>query len=289
MRVTIPEIRKLKERGTPIPMLTAYDAVTARLVEEAEIPLILVGDSLGMVVLGYTDTTTVTMDDMLHHVKAVMRGSQRALVVADMPFMSYTVSVERALDNAARFIQEAGAQAVKLEGGQAIAHTIRRLVAAGIPVMGHVGLTPQQVLNLGGYRVQGRSLEAAEQILKDALAVEAAGCFAVVLECIPAELARLITGTLEIPTIGIGAGPDCDGQVQVIHDVLGWIPDFTPKHAKRYADLGETIRNAARKYAEEVRARQFFTAERGMPLDEAVIRSLKDRLSAIRPSREECS
>ena len=289
MRVTIPEIRKMKERGTPIPMLTAYDAVTARLVEEAEIPLILVGDSLGMVVLGYTDTTTVTMDDMLHHVKAVMRGSQRALVVADMPFMSYTVSVERALDNAARFIQEAGAQAVKLEGGQAIAHTIRRLVAAGIPVMGHVGLTPQQVLNLGGYRVQGRSLEAAEQILKDALAVEAAGCFAVVLECIPAELARLITGTLEIPTIGIGAGPDCDGQVQVIHDVLGWIPDFTPKHAKRYADLGETIRNAARKYAEEVRARQFFTAERGMPLDEAVIRSLKDRLSAIRPSREECS
>jgi len=289
MRVTIPEIRKMKARGIPIPMLTAYDAVTARLVEEAEIPLILVGDSLGMVVLGYADTTAVTMDDMLHHVKAVMRGSKRALVVADMPFMSYHVSVERALENAARFVQEAAVQAVKLEGGETVAHTIRRMVAAGIPVMGHVGLTPQQVLNLGGYRVQGRSLEAAEQILKDALAVEAAGCFAVVLECIPAELARLITETLEIPTIGIGAGPDCDGQVQVIHDLLGWIPDFTPKHAKRYADLGEVIRGAARKYAEEVRGRQFFTAERGVPLDEAVIRSLKHRLSALRANREECS
>ncbi len=289
MRVTIPEIRKMKARGIPIPMLTAYDAATARLLDEAEIPLLLVGDSLGMVVLGYADTTAVTMDDMLHHVKAVMRGSKRALVVADMPFMSYHVSVERALENAARFVQEAGTQAVKLEGGQAIAHTIRRMVAAGIPVMGHVGLTPQQVLNLGGYRVQGRSLEAAEQILKDALAVEAAGCFAVVLECIPAELARLITETLEIPTIGIGAGPDCDGQVQVIHDLLGWIPDFTPKHAKRYADLGEVIRGAARKYAEEVRGRQFFTAERGVPLDETVIRSLKDRLSALRANREECS
>jgi len=289
MRVTIPEIRKMKAREIPIPMLTAYDAATARLLDEAEIPLLLVGDSLGMVVLGYADTTAVTMDDMLHHVKAVMRGSKRALVVADMPFMSYHVSVERALENAARFVQEAGTQAVKLEGGQVIAHTIRRMVAAGIPVMGHVGLTPQQVLNLGGYRVQGRSLEAAEQILKDALAVEAAGCFAVVLECIPAELARLITETLEIPTIGIGAGPDCDGQVQVIHDLLGWIPDFTPKHAKRYADLGEVIRGAARKYAEEVRGRQFFTAERGVPLDETVIRSLKDRLSALRANREECS
>jgi 3-methyl-2-oxobutanoate hydroxymethyltransferase len=289
MRVTIPEIKKMKGRGIPIPMLTAYDAVTARLVEEAEIPLILVGDSLGMVVLGYTDTTAVTMDDMLHHVKAVTRGSHRALVVADMPFMSYHVSVERALENAARFVQEAAAQAVKLEGGQTVAYTIRRLVAAGIPVMGHVGLTPQQVLNLGGFRVQGRSLEAAEQILKDALAVEAAGAFSLVLECIPAELARLITETLEIPTIGIGAGPDCDGQVQVIHDVLGWIPDFTPKHAKRYADLGETIRASAKRFGEEVRARQFFTADRGMSLDEAVVRSLKDRLARLRPNREECS
>ena len=287
MRVTIPEIRKMKEQGIPIPMLTAYDAVTARLVEEAEVPLILVGDSLGMVVLGYTDTTAVTMDDMLHHVKAVMRGSRRALVVADMPFMSYTVSLERAMDNAARFIQEAGAQAVKLEGGRSVAETVRRLVAAGIPVMGHVGLTPQQVLNLGGYRVQGRSLAAAEEIVRDAVAVETAGAFALVLECIPAELARLITESLGIPTIGIGAGPDCDGQVQVIHDLLGWIPDFTPKHAKRYADLGETIRNAARKFADEVRTRRFSIPERAVSMDDAVIRSLKDRLSTIRSPRED--
>jgi 3-methyl-2-oxobutanoate hydroxymethyltransferase len=263
-------------------MLTAYDAATARLLDEAGIPLLLVGDSLGMVVLGYADTTAVTMEDMLHHTKAVVRGSRRALVVADMPFMSYTVSIERALDNAARFVQEAGAQAVKLEGGEAVAETIRRLVAAGIPVMGHVGLTPQQVLNLGGFRVQGRSRDAAEQILRDALAVAAAGAFALVLECIPAELAGLITETLEIPTIGIGAGPDCDGQVQVIHDALGWIPDFTPKHAKRYADLDETIRGAAKRYADEVRAKRFPAAEHGAPLDEAVIRSLKDWLSAFR-------
>ncbi len=280
MRVTIPEIRKLKARGESIPMLTAYDAATARLLDEAGIPLLLVGDSLGMVVLGYADTTAVTMEEMLHHVKAVVRGSRRALVVADMPFMSYHVSVERAMDNAARFIQEAGAQAVKLEGGEAVAETIRRLVAAGIPVMGHVGLTPQQVLNLGGFKVQGRSLEAAEQIVKDAVAVEAAGAFAVVLECIPAELARLITEALEIPTIGIGAGPDCDGQVQVIHDLLGWIPDFTPRHARRYADLDETIKSAAGRYAEDVRAKRFPTAEQSASLDEAVIRALKDRLSA---------
>ena len=282
MRITIPEIKKMKARGELIPMLTAYDAATAGLLDEAGIPLLLVGDSLGMVVLGYQDTTAVTMDDMIHHTKAVVRGSQRALVVADMPFMSYSVSVERAMDNAARFIQEAGALAVKLEGGEAVAETIRRLVAAGIPVMGHVGLTPQQVLNLGGYRVQGRSVEAAEQILKDALAAEAADAFALVLECIPAELSRLITETLEIPTIGIGAGPDCDGQVLVIHDALGWTLDFHPKHAKRYANVDEVIRDAAKRYADEVRARRFPTAEHGWSVDDGVIRSLKDRLSAIR-------
>ena len=282
MRITIPEVKKLKARGEPIPMLTAYDAPTARLLDEAGIPLLLVGDSVGMVVLGYQDTTQVTMDDMLHHVKAVARGSRRALVIADMPFMSVTVSVERAIENAGRFIQEGGAQAVKVEGGEATAETIRRIVAAGIPVMGHVGLTPQQVLILGGYRVQGRSLEDAEQVVKDALAVEAAGAFALVLECIPAELARLITETLAIPTIGIGAGPDCDGQVQVIHDLLGWIPDFTPKHARRYADLDKTIGAAATRYAEDIRARRFPAAEQSVSLDEAVVRALKDRLSTRR-------
>lgn len=282
MRITIPEVKKLKARGEPIPMLTAYDAPTARLLDEAGIPLLLVGDSVGMVVLGYQDTTQVTMDDMLHHVKAVVRGSRRALVIADMPFMSFTVSPERALENAGRFIQEGGAQAVKVEGGEAIAGTIRRMVAAGIPVMGHVGLTPQQVLILGGYRIQGRSLEAAEQVIRDALAVEAAGAFSVVLECIPAELGRLITETLQIPTIGIGAGPDCDGQVQVIHDLLGWIPDFTPKHARRYADLDKTIGAAATRYAEDVRAKRFPSAEHAVSLDEALVRALKDRLSSRR-------
>ena len=280
MRITIPDIKTMKTRGELIPMLTAYDAATARLLDEAGIPLLLVGDSLGMVVLGHEDTTAVTMETMLHHAKAVVRGSRRALVVADMPFMSYTVSVERALDNAARFVQEARAQAVKLEGGEAVAETIRRLVEGGIPVMGHVGLTPQQVLNLGGYRVHGRSLSAAEQVLRGALAVEAAGAFAVVLECIPAELAGLITETVAIPTIGIGAGPRCDGQVQVIHDLLGWIPDFMPKHAKRYADIGATIRSAVGQYIDEVRAKQFPQAEHGTSVEEGVIRSLKDRLQA---------
>lgn len=282
MRVTTRQIRAMKTRGEPIPMLTAYDAPTARLLDEAGVPILLVGDSLGMVVLGYADTTAVTMADMLHHVKAVVRGSRQACIVADMPFMSYTVSVERALDNAARFIQEAGAQAVKVEGGTEVAETVRRLVAGGIPVMGHVGLTPQQVLNLGGYRVQGRSLPEAERVLKDALAVEAAGAFSVVLECVPAELAAVVTETLEIPTIGIGAGAACDGQVQVIHDVLGWLPDGTPRHAKRYATLGDLVKGVAARYLEEVRGKQFPAPEHGTSIEEGVIRALKDRVAAIR-------
>ena len=282
MRITVREIRAMKSRGEPIPMLTAYDTPTARLLDAAGVPILLVGDSLGMVVLGYEDTTAVTMEDMLHHVKAVMRGSRRACVVADLPFMSYTVSVERALDNAARFIQEAGASAVKLEGGTAVAEIVRRVVAAGIPVMGHVGLTPQQVLNLGGYRVQGRSLADAEAILRDAIAVEAAGAFAIVLECIPSELAALVTESLGIPTIGIGAGPACDGQVQVIHDLVGWNPDFTPKHAKRYAELGGALKTSAEQYLADVRGKQFPGPEHGWSLDEGVLRSLKDRIAAIR-------
>jgi 3-methyl-2-oxobutanoate hydroxymethyltransferase len=282
MRITVRDIRAMKARGEPIPMLTAYDTPTARLLDAAGVPILLVGDSLGMVVLGYEDTTAVTMEDMVHHVKAVVRGSTRACIVADMPFMSYTVSVERALDNAARLIQEAGAQAVKLEGGTAVAETIRRLVAAGIPVMGHVGLTPQQVLNFGGYRVQGRSLADAEAILRDAIAVEAAGAFAIVLECIPSELAALVTETLSIPTIGIGAGPACDGQVQVIHDLVGWLPDFTPKHAKRYAQLGAATKTAAEQYLADVRGKQFPGPEHGWSLDEGVRRALKDRITAIR-------
>jgi len=282
MRITVRDIRAMKTRGEPIPMLTAYDTPTARLLDQAGVPILLVGDSVGMVVLGYEDTTRVTMADMIHHVQAVVRGSARACIVADMPFMSYTVSVERAVENAGRLIQEAGAQAVKLEGGTTVAEIIRRVVAAGIPVMGHVGLTPQQVLNFGGYRVQGRSLADAEAVLRDAIAVEAAGAFAIVLECIPSELAGLVTETLSIPTIGIGAGPACDGQVQVIHDLVGWLPDFTPKHAKRYAELGAAMRSAAEQYLADVRGKQFPGPEHGWSLDESVRRALKDRIAAIR-------
>lgn len=284
MPVTISEIRGMKTRGEPIAMLTAYDATTARLLDEIGIPVLLVGDSLGMVVLGYADTTAVTLDDMLHHTKAVVRGRRRALVVADMPFMTYTVSAEQAMLNAARFIQEAGAHAVKIEGGETIAPTIRRLVAAGVPVMGHIGLTPQHVLVQGGYRVQGRSAPAAEQVLRDAVAVEAAGAFSIVLECIPSELAALVTEALEIPTIGIGAGLQCDGQVQVIHDMLGAIPDFAPRHAKRYAETAAMLRGAVERYIEEVRTRRFPEAAHATSMDASIVRALKERLQSFRNS-----
>lgn len=280
MPVTVAEIRGMKARGEPIAMLTAYDAPTARLLDEIGIPVLLVGDSVGMVVLGYADTTAVTMADMLHHTKAVVRGRRRSLVVADMPFLSYTASPERAVENAGRFIQEAGAHAVKVEGGETIAPTIRRLVSAGVPVMAHVGLTPQHVLVQGGYRVQGRTATAAEQVVRDARAVEAAGAFAIVLECIPTELAALVTEILEIPTIGIGAGPHCDGQVQVIQDLIGAIPDFTPRHAKRYAEAAAMIRAAVERYAEDVRTRRFPEAAHGTSIDAAIVRAIRDRLGS---------
>lgn len=278
MRVTPPDLRRMKERGERIPVLTAYDAPTARILDEAGIPVLLVGDSLAMVVLGYENTTTVTMAEMLHHTRAVVRGSQKALVVADMPFMSYTVTVERALDNAARFIQEAGAQAVKIEGGERVAHTIRRMVDGGVPVMGHLGLTPQQVLNLGGYKVQGRSVESAERIVRDAILVEEAGAFAVVLECIPAPLGQLVSESLRIPTIGIGAGAGCDGQVQVVHDILGLCPGFQPKHAKVYATLAEEIGQAVGRYAEEVRTNRFPAQEQSYGMDADLVRVLRERI-----------
>jgi len=278
VRVTPPDLRRMKERGERIPVLTAYDAPTARILDEAGIPVLLVGDSLAMVVLGYENTTTVTMAEMLHHTRAVVRGSQKALVVADMPFMSYTVTVERALDNAARFIQEAGAQAVKIEGGERVAHTIRRMVDGGVPVMGHLGLTPQQVLNLGGYKVQGRSVESAERIVRDAILVEEAGAFALVLECIPAPLGQLVSESLRIPTIGIGAGAGCDGQVQVVHDILGLCPGFQPKHAKVYATLAEEIGQAVGRYAEEVRTNRFPAQEQSYGMDADLVRVLRERI-----------
>lgn len=256
-KVTVPDILSRKSSGSQanprITCLTAYDYPTARLLDEAGVDILLVGDSLAMVVLGYENTLPVTMDDMLHHVRAVRRGVRRALLVADMPYGSYHVSLEAAVGNAVRFTKEAGAEAVKVEGGERRLELIARLVEAEIPVMGHVGLTPQSLHALGGFKVQGKTAEAAERLLRDARAVEAAGAFSVVLESVPRELAARLTGELRIPTIGIGAGPECDGQVLVFHDVVGLTVGSTPRFARRYANLAETISRAVGEYCEDVR------------------------------------
>jgi len=277
MRTTVIQVREMKEKGEKITMLTAYDYATARIIDRVGIPLILVGDSLGMVVLGYESTVPVTLEDMLHHARAVVRGTEQALVVGDMPFMTYHLSTEQALKNAARFIQEAGTQAVKLEGGVTVADKVKRLVECGIPVMGHIGLTPQSVHQLGGHRVQGRSPEAAVRLLEDALALEAAGAFAIVLESVPAPLAALITRKVKVPTIGIGAGPDCDGQVQVINDLLGLFTDFVPRHAKQYARLADAMTSAITQYYEEVKSGRFPTREHSFSMDESVLAELEAR------------
>ncbi len=271
MRVTITEIKEMKQKKEKIPMLTAYDYVTAKIVDEVGVPLILVGDSLGMVMLGYESTIPVTMEEMLHHTKAVVRGTKKALIVGDMPFMTYHTSVSDALRNAARFIQEGGAQAVKLEGGENVAEVVRRLVDCGIPVMGHIGLTPQSIYQLGGYKVQGKTSEVAKKLLKDAQILEEAGAFAVVLECTPAALSKLITEKIGIPTIGIGAGPDCDGQVQVISDILGLYTDFVPKHAKQYARLAEVMKTAVTDYVTEVKSVSFPTMKQSYTMDESLL------------------
>jgi 3-methyl-2-oxobutanoate hydroxymethyltransferase len=255
--VTIATFRARKEAGQRIVMVTAYDTPTARIVEQAGVDAVLVGDSVGMTVLGFDSTLPVTLDDMVRHTAAVSRGVSRALVVADMPFMSFQVSPEDALRNAGRLMADGGAGAVKLEGGVAVADTVRRIVEAGIPVMGHVGLTPQSVHQLGGYKVQAKEAAAAFRLLEDCRALEEAGAFSIVLECIPAELASLASSELAVPTIGIGAGPGCDGEIQVLHDILGLGGDFTPRHAKRYAEVGDVIRDAVASYAEDVRAREF--------------------------------
>jgi 3-methyl-2-oxobutanoate hydroxymethyltransferase len=272
--VSIHSLKAMKKRGEKIAMLTAYDYPTARILDEAGVPIILVGDSLGMVVLGYDSTLPVTMADMIHHTKAVVRGSQRAHVVADMPFMSYQAGPEDALRNAGRLMQEAGAQSVKLEGGKTVAETVRRLVEAGIPVMGHIGLTPQSLHQFGGYKVQGKTPAAAVKLLNDAQALEEAGAYAIVLETIPAALAKLISERVSIPTIGIGAGPHCDGQVQVLHDMLGLYPDFVPKHAKQYAHLAEDARRAVQEYMAEVAEGQFPTEKESFIMDEAALSDL---------------
>jgi len=275
MRININQIKEMKQKGEKITMLTAYDYSTAKIVDEAGIPLILVGDSLGMVVLGYESTIPVTMDEMIHHTKAVVRGTKQAMVIGDMPFMTYHVSVDDALRNAARFIQEAGAQAVKLEGGVTVAEKVRRVVECGIPVMGHIGLTPQSIHQFGGFKVQGRTPEAAIRMIEDARALEEAGAFSVVLETVPTPLAALITHKIGIPTIGIGAGIGCDGQVQVINDILGSFADFVPKHAKQYAKLADIIRSAVTEYYNEVKAGTFPTDKQSFSMDESILAGLK--------------
>ena len=273
-RVSILDVAEMKARGEKIPMVTAYDYTSALLADQAGIPVLLVGDSLGMVVLGYDSTLPVTMEDMLHHLKPVARAAQRSLIVADLPFMSYRIDAAQAMSNAARLIQEGGAQTVKLEGGEKIAPTVERIVDAGIPVMGHIGLTPQSVNALGGYRVQGRKRGEAVQLLKDAQALEEAGAYAVVLEVVPSPLAKLISQRLTIPTIGIGAGPDCDGQVQVLHDMLGLFTGFIPKHAKRYAQFAEEMQDAFARFTQEVQQGSFPTAEHSFSMDETILEEL---------------
>jgi 3-methyl-2-oxobutanoate hydroxymethyltransferase len=272
----------MKAQDKKITMLTAYDYPIARLLDEVGIEVVLVGDSLAMVGLGYESTLPVTMEEMLHHVRAVGRGVRRALLVADMPFLSYQASLEDGVRNAGRFLKEAGAHAVKLEGGREVADLTRHLVGSGIPVMGHIGLTPQMIHQFGGYKIQGRTATAAQRLLEDALLLEEAGAFSLVLEGIPWQVAKVITEHLHIPTIGIGAGPYCDGQVLVTNDLLGLFDDFTPKFVKRYAHLKEVIRGAFSQYREEVKAAQFPGPEHSFSLDERELPKWEEYLARRR-------
>jgi 3-methyl-2-oxobutanoate hydroxymethyltransferase len=284
-RLTVTDIAKLYADGERIPMLTAYDFPTARIIDEAGIPLVLVGDSLGQVLLGYESTVRVTMTEMLHHTKAVVRGTRRALVIGDMPFLTYA-SVDEALDNAGRFLQDAGAQAVKVEGGVRSARIIEAMVKAGIPVMGHIGWTPQAQHGLGGkVKVQGKDRSQARALLADALAVQEAGAFSIVVELVPEQLAGAITDRLRIPTIGIGAGPLCSGQVQVVTDLLG-LGDFIPRHARPYANLRETIGQAARSFADDVAAGTFPGDAETIRMDDAVLDEALGRGASDRASSE---
>jgi 3-methyl-2-oxobutanoate hydroxymethyltransferase len=283
-RLTVADIAKLYADGTRLPMLTAYDYPTAQILDQAGIPLLLVGDSLGQVLLGYDSTIRVTMAEMLHHTKAVVRGAQRALVIGDMPFLSYA-SIDEGLENAGRFLQEGGTQAVKIEGGTRSARTIEALVRSGIPVMGHIGWTPQAQHGLGGkVRVQGKTAEQARALLADALAVQEAGAFSIVLELVPAQLAGAITERLRIPTIGIGAGPLCSGQIQVVTDFLG-LGDFIPRHARPYTHVRETITEAARAYAADVAAGTFPGEAETVRMDDAILDQVLGRGEHDQPPR----
>lgn len=274
MKNTVATFKKAKENGKKLSMLTAYDYSTASLLDAAGINGILVGDSLGNVILGYEDTISVTMEDMIHHGAAVSRGAKNALVVVDMPFMSYQGSVYDALKNAGRLMKEGRANAVKLEGGSEVVPQIQAIVQAGIPVMGHLGLTPQSINAFGGYKVQGKDEAAAQKLLDDAKAIAAAGVFAIVLECVPSALAKKVTEAVDVPTIGIGAGADCDGQILVYQDMLGMFSDFTPKFVKRYANIGEAMKAAFRGYIDEVCEGAFPAPEHGYGISSEVIEKL---------------
>jgi len=283
-KVTVPDVVAMKRDGKRVTMMTAYDAAFARLVDASGIDVILVGDSLGMVVLGYPTTVPVTMDDMVRHSAAVSRGSSRALLVGDMPFGSYQASRDDALRNAARFLKEGGMDAVKIEGGHEVVETVHALVDSGIAVMGHLGLTPQRVAQFGGFKVQAKTAPAARRLIDDAVALEDAGAFSIVLEGIPAPVAAEVTARVSIPTIGIGAGPDCDGQVLVLHDVLGLFGEFKPKFAKRYADLSPVIVDALRRFDADVREGRFPDAEHSFTMKESEQAALQRGLRQTKAS-----
>lgn len=270
-KVTTATIRQMKQEGRKISMLTAYDFMTAKILDEAGVDMILIGDSLGMVVLGYESTLPVKLEDVLYHTKAVTRAVKRALVIGDMPFLTYQVDKKEAAHNAGRFLQEGGAQAVKLEGGVEMAETVEKLVKIGIPVQGHIGLTPQSINQLGSYKARGRTLKQAKKLVKDAKALEEAGVFSIVLECIPFRLAQVITETVTVPTIGIGAGPYCDGQVLVTPDLLGYTGLVTPRFVKKYAELEKETRRAFSEYVEDVQRERFPTEEHSYGIDEEII------------------
>lgn len=274
MKNTVTTFKDAKKQGKKLTMLTAYDYSTAKLFDEAGVDSILVGDSLGMTMLGYDSTLPVTMEDMIHHTKAVVRGAKNALVVGDMPYMSYHLSVQQAVENAGRFIKEAGAQAVKLEGGAAFCPEIEAMTRASIPVVGHLGLTPQSINAFGGFKVQGKSEEAARKIIEDAQALEAAGAFAIVLECVPAKLAEIITAKVAVPTIGIGAGAGCDGQVLVYQDMLGMYDNFTPKFVRKFAEVGAMMKQGVQEYCAAVQDSSFPAAEHTFKIDEEVLEKL---------------
>jgi len=276
-KMTAPDFKEKKKSGKKITMLTAYDYPTALILDRAGIDAILVGDSLGMVVLGYTDTVTVTMEEMLHHTKSVSSAVKSALVIGDMPFGSYNVSVEKAVENANRMMKEARADGIKLEGGKQMAHVVRAIVNAGIPVQGHIGLTPQTASSLGGFKVQGKSFEAATALIEDAIALEDAGCFSIVLEAIPSPIAKMVTEALSIPTIGIGAGIDCDGQVLVIHDLIGLFERFTPKFVKQYAKISDIILSAVSQYKSDVENMKFPEEKHSFSMNEKELEKLKSK------------